>query len=151
MVRGALPAKVWVLSGSHSDSPVFMGDSMGFFEAVRSVFSKYAEFNGRARRSEYWWFYLFQLLTLMVLFLIEGAIGSPFVLTGIAMLAMIIPSLAVAVRRLHDSNKSGWLYLIAFVPFGGIVLLIFFVLDSTPGDNQYGPNPKTLTDPTVFA
>ncbi len=113
------------------------------------VLRKYFVFSGRARRKEYWMFFLFNLLATIVLAFIDSAIGMYStengigLLSGVYSLAVLIPSLAVGVRRLHDTGKSGWWLLIALVPFvGSIVLLVFFVLDSDPGSNQYGPNPK---------
>ncbi|MDR7114547.1 DUF805 domain-containing protein [Caulobacter sp. BE254] len=123
------------------------------FEALR----KYAEFEGRARRSEYWLFTLFQVLVtfglFLVLVMVAAATGGDgdqagaaavmiMALLGLFYLAMLIPSLAVSVRRLHDSDKSGWWLLLSFVPFGGFVVFIFTLLDGTPGDNRYGPDPK---------
>jgi uncharacterized membrane protein YhaH (DUF805 family) len=110
---------------------------MSFTQAVRTCMSKYAMFNGRARRPEYWWFALFGLITYAVAAVIDAATGTP-VFVIIALLALLVPSLAVAIRRLHDTNRSGWWYLICLVPLiGGIVLLVFMASDSTPGTNQY--------------
>ena len=113
------------------------------------VLRKYAVFNGRARRKEYWTFFLINLVISIVLFAIGGLIGtfSPQagggLLQGIFSLAILIPSLAVTARRLHDTGRTGWWILIALIPIiGAIVLLVFMVLDSQPGANQYGPNPK---------
>src|SRR5829696_10017381 len=113
------------------------------------VLKKYAVFDGRARRKEYWMFFLINVVISVVLILIDLLIGifSPQggvgLLQGLYSLAVLIPSIAVTVRRLHDTDRSGWWILIALIPFiGGIVLLIFMVLDSQPGVNQYGPNPK---------
>ena len=115
------------------------------------VLRKYAVFSGRARRKEYWMFFLFNLIIFFVLGLIEGFLriapqinGS--VLASIYALAILIPGIAVGVRRLHDTNRSGWWLLISLVPLiGAIVILVFMVQDSQPGDNQYGQNPKTAT------
>ncbi|WP_406061500.1 DUF805 domain-containing protein [Micromonospora sp. NBC_00860] len=123
---------------------------MSFGAAIKSVFSQYVGFSGRARRSEYWWWTLFTILVSIVAAILDSALGLTFVdgsTTGfiglIASLALLLPSLAVAVRRLHDTDRTGWWLLIALVPFvGAIVLLVFFVLDSTPGANRFGPNPK---------
>jgi uncharacterized membrane protein YhaH (DUF805 family) len=113
------------------------------------VLKKYAVFEGRARRKEYWMFFLINLVITIVLIFIDSLMGtiSPQaglgLLSGLYSLAVLIPSIAVTVRRLHDTGRSGWWILIALVPFiGGIVLLVFMVLDSQPGENQYGPNPK---------
>jgi len=113
------------------------------------VLKKYADFGGRARRTEYWMFTLFNVIISAVLGFIDGAMGhhaaagSIGILSGIYLLAVLLPSIAVSVRRLHDTSRSGWWLLIAFVPIiGGLVLLVFMVLDSTPGANEYGPNPK---------
>ena len=113
------------------------------------VLKKYAVFSGRARRKEYWMFLLINVLISVVLIAIDGLIGtfSPQtgfgLLQGLYSLAVLIPSIAVTVRRLHDTGRSGWWILIALIPFiGAIVLLIFMALDSEPGANQYGLNPK---------
>ncbi|HXH22216.1 MAG TPA: DUF805 domain-containing protein [Dehalococcoidia bacterium] len=112
-----------------------------------AVLRKYADFSGRARRAEYWMFALINLLISIGLAIIDTAIlgieGSVGVLGSLYGLAVLIPSLAVGVRRLHDTNRSGWWLLIGLIPvLGAIVLIIFFVQDSDPGVNQYGPNPK---------
>ena len=91
-------------------------------------------------------FVLFNIIISLVLGSIEGLAGGPGVLAGIYCLAVLLPGIAVSVRRLHDTNRSGWWMLIALVPLvGAIVLLVFMVQDSQPGDNQYGPNPKDAT------
>ena len=105
------------------------------------VLKKYAVFNGRARRTEYWMFFLFNLIISIVL----GIVGVSVIGT-LYTLAVIIPSMAVSVRRLHDTERSGAWLPIAFVPLiGTIVLLVFMVQDSKPGQNQYGANPKEAT------
>ena len=121
------------------------------------VFENYANFTGRARRSEYWYYTLCNViisLIMYVLIIIAVAIGSDgespgilfYLLYGILMiyvLATFLPTLAVVVRRLHDTGKSGWYYLIGLIPLvGGILLIIALVTDSQPGSNQWGPNPK---------
>ena len=113
------------------------------------VLKKYAEFSGRARRREYWNFALFNILIAIVLALIDrltGTFGAGRgfgLLGGLYALAVLLPSLAVGVRRLHDTNRSGWWLLIGLIPcIGFIVLIVFLVQDSQAGDNQYGPNPK---------
>ncbi|WP_112466707.1 DUF805 domain-containing protein [Streptomyces triticisoli] len=106
------------------------------------VLKKYAVFSGRARRKEYWMFILFNSIVSIVLFVIGQAIDVE-ILSSLYSLAVLLPSLGVTIRRLHDTNRSGWWILIGLVPLAGfIVLLVFTVSDSQPGDNQYGPNPK---------
>ena len=122
-----------------------------------AVVQKYADFSGRARRKEYWMFALFHAIIIGALALLGAIIGAAAgnsggaalagIFTGayvLYCLALAIPSLAVTVRRLHDTGRSGWWWLISFVPFGSIVLLVFAVQDSQAGDNLYGPNPKEL-------
>jgi uncharacterized membrane protein YhaH (DUF805 family) len=108
--------------------------------------SKYAEFSGRASRKEYWMFQLLNVLIVFVLGVMDGMTGFRSMglsaLLLVYCLATVLPGLAVLVRRLHDINRSGWWVLVSLVPFGGLVLLIFACLDSDPGPNQYGPNPK---------
>jgi uncharacterized membrane protein YhaH (DUF805 family) len=107
------------------------------------VLKKYAVFTGRARRKEYWMFALFNVIIAIALGIIEGIVGGPGVLGGLYGLAVLIPSIAVGVRRLHDTGRSGWWILIGLVPvIGFIVLIVFFTTDGQPGTNQYGPNPK---------
>lgn len=109
-----------------------------------SVLKNYATFTGRARRAEYWMFALFNFIVVVVLSVIDGVIGSPGILGGIYVLAILLPSIAVGVRRMHDTSRSGWWLLIVLLPIiGGIWFLVLSVLDSTPGSNEYGPNPKT--------
>ena len=115
---------------------------MTFAEAIRSVLSQYVGFSGRARRSEYWYFFLFNLIVSIVARIIDAAAGSYPVISGIVALALLLPGLAVGVRRLHDTGRSGWWLLLAIIPLiGAIILIIWFCGDSEP-DNQYGPNPK---------
>jgi uncharacterized membrane protein YhaH (DUF805 family) len=116
------------------------------------VMKKYVTFSGRARRKEYWMFVLVNGIIAFVLATIQSATvdsngQSPLViLTSLYSLAVFLPSLAVSVRRLHDTGHSGWWYLIVLVPLiGAIVLLVWFVSDSQPGENQYGPNPKDVS------
>lgn len=110
------------------------------------VLKKYAEFNGRARRTEYWMFFLFNLIISFVLGFIEGLMGGAGIIGMLYALAVLIPGIAVSVRRLHDTDRSGWWLLIAFVPLvGAIVLLVFMVQDSNPSANEHGDNPKAVT------
>ena len=115
-----------------------------------TVLKKYAQFSGRARRREYWMFYLVNVLIVFCLVFLERLLGilqanGLGLLTGLYILLLILPTLAVGVRRLHDTGRSGWWMLLALVPIiGPIVLFVFSVLDSEPGDNRYGPNPKAV-------
>lgn len=125
------------------------------------VMRKYAVFEGRARRKEYWMFQLVNsIIVLTLAFGIALEIPStvyrrsnpfplllPLIILLAYVLATFIPALAVSVRRLHDTNLSGWWLLISLVPLGGIVIFVFHVLDSNPGPNQYGPNPKGFGAP----
>jgi uncharacterized membrane protein YhaH (DUF805 family) len=107
------------------------------------VLKKYAVFNGRARRQEFWMFFLFNFIIGLVLAILEAIVPVIRFIGIIYGLGVLIPYLAVGVRRLHDTGRTGWWLLIGLIPIvGEIVLLIFFVLDSQPGDNKYGPNPK---------
>ena len=127
---------------------------MGFGEAVSTFWKKYATFTGRARRSEYWFITLFLFLTNLAaaaidLVLMQGDVerfianGGGGIVGLIWILVTIVPALAVLVRRLHDTGKSGWWVLIGLVPFaGGIVLLVFTLQDSVVGANAYGGSPK---------
>ena len=116
---------------------------MSFTEAIKSVFSQYAGFSGRARRSEYWYFVLFNFIVSFVLGLLGQAASIFSILSGIVSLALLVPGLAVAIRRLHDIGKSGWYLLFVLIPLvGSIILITWCCKDSDPGDNAYGPNPK---------
>ncbi|MCA9072634.1 MAG: DUF805 domain-containing protein [Planctomycetaceae bacterium] len=112
------------------------------------VLQEYATFSGRARRKEYWMFALFNILISVGLSLIDGALGTQTetgqgIISGIYSLGVLIPGIAVGVRRLHDTNRSGLWLLIAFVPcIGAILLLVYFATDGDSGSNQYGPDPK---------
>lgn len=147
--------------------------SLTFMEAVKKCFANYANFNGRARRSEFWWWYLFNCIVNFILYipiwilmgkknaLIADALSGKIdlatadaqdpttmiiifcILMGVVGLALLIPSLAVMARRLHDVGKSGhmmWLFLVCFV--GGLIPLIMCIPDGKPEPNQYGPSPK---------
>ena len=143
---------------------------MAMTAAVRTCLRKYVDFTGRARRAEHWWFYLASVLITavfyvpaVILFFAAAAASAPaadssgltagggvlatvgLVLYGLAFLvslALVLPTLAVGARRLHDTDRSGWWLLLGLVPLGGIVVLVFHVLDGTPGPNRFGPSPK---------
>jgi uncharacterized membrane protein YhaH (DUF805 family) len=114
---------------------------MGFGEAVGSCLSKYATFTGRAPRSEYWYFVLFQAVVGVVAAAISRAIDLNLVSTLVELL-LFLPSLAVGIRRLHDIDRSGWWTLLGFVPFiGWVVLIIWACTKGTLGPNRFGPDP----------
>lgn len=139
---------------------------MGFGQAITTCFGKYASFTGRARRSEFWFFWLFTIIVAFVLNIIDGVTGLVLrfgnvetidtstgvitfttgnlgILSTIWSLVIFLPFLSVTVRRLHDTGRSGWWWWILFIPcVGFIVILVFMLLDSAPGDNRFGPNPK---------
>jgi uncharacterized membrane protein YhaH (DUF805 family) len=107
------------------------------------VLQNYVGFQGRARRKEYWMFTLFSVIISIVLAILETIIGMSSILTGPYSLAVLLPSLAVVVRRLHDTGRSGWLILLSLIPLiGSIILLVFLCQDSKENINEYGPNPK---------
>jgi uncharacterized membrane protein YhaH (DUF805 family) len=122
------------------------------------VLKKYATFGGRAQRAEYWYFALFNIIISVVLMLLDRVLGTGGsdlgvgLLGGIYSLAVLIPSIAVGARRLHDIERSGWWLLIGLIPIiGFIVLIIWFVKDSQSGENKYGANPKGVGDTPVAA
>ncbi|CCO45160.1 conserved hypothetical protein; putative inner membrane protein [Vibrio nigripulchritudo SOn1] len=106
------------------------------------VLKKYAVFEGRARRKEYWMFVLFNVLVSVALGVIEGALGTSFI--GIVYgLVVFIPGVAVTIRRLHDIGRTGWWILISFIPFlGWLVLVVFAAIAGDDGSNDYGDSPK---------
>jgi uncharacterized membrane protein YhaH (DUF805 family) len=127
---------------------------MNFTAAIRSFWSRFANFKGRSRRSEYWYVQLFLVVTNLAvagidLALMDGDVDR-FIANGgggivglIWIFATIVPALAVLIRRLHDAGKTGWWALVGFIPLvGAIVLLVFTVTDSSPGENRYGTSPK---------
>jgi uncharacterized membrane protein YhaH (DUF805 family) len=107
------------------------------------VLKKYAVFAGRARRKEFWMFFLVYVIIVVALIIVESILGLSGILSGLYSLALLIPSIAVTVRRLHDTGRTGWWWWIGFVPvIGIIVLLVFMALEGEPAQNQYGPDPK---------
>ena len=117
---------------------------MGFTEAVRSVIvERYADFQGRASRSEFWWFVLFYLLLSVVIGLVAAiseSLGG--LLNLVVTIGLLVPAIAVQVRRLHDTDRTGWWVLIGLVPLvGTVVLIVFYVQRGTAGDNRFGPDP----------
>lgn len=128
---------------------------MGFSEAISSFWTNYVTFRGRARRSEYWFAALFLVLASLAASILDVALfsdqlgefledtGGLGIIGALWALAVFLPSLSLFIRRLHDTNRSGWWVLIGLIPFAGaIVLLVFALLDSDPGENRFGPSPK---------
>jgi len=110
------------------------------------VLKKYAVFTGRAHRTEFWMFALFNFIIMVVLSIIEGILGMPGILSTLYCLGVLLPSIGVSIRRLHDTDRTGWWLLIALVPLIGIIiLLVFYIMDSQEGENRFGPNPKAAT------
>jgi uncharacterized membrane protein YhaH (DUF805 family) len=134
--------------------------ALGPLEIFKSVLkNNYANFSGRARRAEYWWFGLVVGVIAIVGVILSAVLTSvseplgtiAIAILGIGYLGVLIPGLALAVRRLHDTNKSGWFLLLSIVPFGSIVLLVFYCTDSDRGPNKFGPSPKYESPTTLGA
>ncbi|KJS35068.1 MAG: hypothetical protein VR74_18120 [Hyphomonas sp. BRH_c22] len=144
-------------TASYAAAVPLKGDGLWTY-FTRALTKNYFQFNGRARRSEYWGYTLFVILTFIVALVVDGILSVAFygtteygdpqfipILTILFGLYQIIPSIAITVRRLHDQDLSGWLYLISFVPYvGGLILLVFMILDSKPAPNKHGPSPKYM-------
>lgn len=118
---------------------------MGLVEAVKTCFAKYSTFTGRATRSEYWLFALFNFLVIIFWLFItvifakdKSAAYLIMALSGISMLVLIVPGLAVGVRRLHDVGKSGWWMFVSFIPYIGGLILLYYMCKGSTGDNEYG-------------
>jgi uncharacterized membrane protein YhaH (DUF805 family) len=123
-----------------------------------AALKKYAVFAGRARRKEFWIFLLVNTLVAVALAMVDINTGTfdedvgLGLLSGLYAVVMLLPSIAVTVRRLHDTDRSGWWYLLVFVPvIGGLVILVFMLLDGTPGSNRFGPSPKAESGPVAPA
>lgn len=135
---------------------------MGFVESVRTCFRKYADFQGRASRSEFWWFFLFVALVNLVLVIPLYVLTAVLAMAGdsgtgagvaavisiiwsiaviVVAIGLLIPLLAAGARRLHDYGQSAWFLLLYFIPCGNLVLIVLWALGGTPGDNPYGPRP----------
>jgi len=147
------PAGAQYASGGPQYAP---GGSMGFGGAISTCFRKYVDFRGRAARPEYWFWILFYTLlvigTSILDAIIVGVGSSAAVLTLLAGLALFLPSLAVAVRRLHDQDYSGWMILLGFIPLiGWIIVLVLMCLRGTPGPNRFGPEPGAASVAETFS
>lgn len=108
-----------------------------FMDAMK----KYTDFSTRSRRKDYWMFLLFYIIFYVVAIIIDGVLGTMFI-SALFALAMIIPSISVAARRLHDTGRTGWWQLIVLLPIIGTIILIIFLVQDSREDNQYGVNPK---------
>ena len=106
------------------------------------VLKKYATFSGRASRSEYWMFLLFNMIFAIVAMVLDDVAGTMGIIYIVYILGTFLPALGVGVRRLHDTNRSGWMILISLIPLIGIIVIVWMCQDSDAGDNQYGANPK---------
>jgi len=141
---------------------------MSFIDAIKSVFSQYATFSGRARRSEFWFWYLFLVIVGTVAGALLGTVGVAsldtttgtfgagyFVvvaLISIVWLALLLPTLAVSVRRLHDQDKSGFFWFMSFIPLAGpIIMIVFYATAGTVGPNRFGADPKGAQAPAGYA
>jgi len=117
------------------------GDPMGFGEAISAGFSNYVNFSGRAIRSAYWFWTLFVFVVGIVAVIIDAVIGTSIIYPLFG-LATILPGIAVSIRRLHDTDRTGWWLLIIFIPLiGAILLIIWYCTAGTPGPNRFGPDP----------
>ncbi|HYN64502.1 MAG TPA: DUF805 domain-containing protein [Candidatus Limnocylindrales bacterium] len=115
---------------------------MGPVEAVQTCLRKYVVFSGRASRPEFWWFFLFYIVALLVVAAIDGVLKASGILYAIAALGLVLPSLAAYIRRLHDTDHSGWWILISLIPLiGAIWLIILLASTGTPGPNRFGDPP----------
>ena len=115
---------------------------MGFGDAIRTCFSKYVMFDGRARRAEYWYWVLFTLVLqfgVVFAFAFTGHLGAGQSLSSLVSVVLLLPGLAVLIRRLHDTDHSGWWWLISFTGIGLLVLLYWVCLEGTKGPNRFGP------------
>ncbi|MFI2365016.1 DUF805 domain-containing protein [Promicromonospora sp. NPDC019610] len=140
---------------------------MSIVDSVRTCLRRYGDFTGRARASEYWFFYLALAIVNAVIFVallipalvtmdpvtqepgVLGSIGSALV--GIVALGAFVPLLAAGVRRLHDTGKSGWFYLLCLVPVvGGIIIVVLLALPGEPGPNRFGPDPRAVPQPAAL-
>jgi len=112
---------------------------MNFTESVQTCYKKFFDFSGRASKSEYWWFQLFQIIIYILAFIFQGDLALLF---SIVVIANLIPLYAAAVRRIHDSNKSGWFVLLSFIPIIGLFVFILLIQDGSKGKNRFGAKPK---------
>jgi len=112
---------------------------MNFIESIQTCYKKFFDFSGRASKSEYWWFQLYNAIIYVLTFVFQGDLTLLF---SILVIANIIPTYAAAVRRIHDSDKSGWMVLIAVIPLIGLYIIVLLLQDGSKGKNRFGPKPK---------
>ena len=112
---------------------------MNFIESIQTCYKKFFDLSGRASKSEYWWFQLYGIIIYGLLFVFQGDLVLVF---SILAIANTIPLWAAAVRRLHDTDKSGWFVLISFIPFIGFFIIFLLIADGSKGKNKFGPKPK---------
>ena len=112
---------------------------MNFIESIQTCYKKFFDFSGRASKSEYWWFQLYNAIIYVLTFVFQGDLTLLF---SILVIANIIPTYAAAVRRIHDSDKSGWMVLIAVIPLIGLYIIVLLLKDGSKGKNRFGPKPK---------
>jgi uncharacterized membrane protein YhaH (DUF805 family) len=125
---------------------------MTFSEAVKSGFDNYVNFEGRSSRPAYWWWLLFTVLATLAADIIDAAVFDVMILSAIVGLGLLLPGLAVSIRRLHDTDRSGWWILIGLIPLiGFIVLLVFYLEKGDETENRFGPPPATTPPATSVA
>ena len=112
---------------------------MNFTDSIQTCYKKFFDFSGRASKSEYWWFQLYQLIIYILSFIFQSDLALLF---SILVIANLLPLYAAAVRRIHDSNKSGWFVLLSFIPIIGLYVFVLLVQDGSKGKNRFGPKPK---------
>ena len=112
---------------------------MNFIESLQTCYKKFFDFSGRASKSEYWWFQLYNTILYILTLVFQNDLALLF---SILVIANLIPVFAAGVRRVHDSNKSGWWILISFVPIIGLYIIVLLITDGSKGKNRFGPKPK---------
>ena len=112
---------------------------MNFIESLQTCYKKFFDFSGRASKSEYWWFQLYNTILYILTFVFQNDLALLF---SILVIANLIPVFAAGVRRVHDSNKSGWWILISFVPIAGLYIFVLLITDGSKGKNRFGSKPK---------
>ena len=112
---------------------------MNFIESIKTCYKKFFDFSGRASKSEFWWFQLYAIIIYALMFVFQGDLS---ILFSIITIANAIPNWAASVRRLHDTDKSGWFVLISIIPIIGLFIIFLLIGDGSKGKNRFGPKPK---------